>query len=409
MGREREINAVSRGGGARRAAMALVVLGLAACFGLLVAELGARTAMALGAPLDRTLLRIAGTECRLAFDETLGWKNVAGSVERCHDEVVATNRLGFRGGEIVSPKPKGTLRILALGDSFTWGWGVASDATFPSQLEERLRAAYPGQSIEVVNGGVSGYGTVQELLWLDRIGPIVEPDIVVLFYYRNDWRNNLVGFEYGYPRPDFRVVLGGDGGVASDAAVDLPRAASTVPRMLHAGASYYRLEPRGPWPRLALGRILLSRAHASFALASMLDRIGLAHLTKIGPHPPEERPPPGVDAAAVSVALVERVAKRAAALGARTLVLVSPSTYVLTGDTYRDGLDPEWLPASLTRTGIETVDLFPIFRERALLHDQLCLSPRGEHFNRFGNGVVAEVTAAELARRGWLTPADHGG
>ncbi len=398
-----------RGGGPRRAAMALVALAFAACVALLVAELGARTAMALGAPLDRTLLRIAGTECRLAFDETLGWKNVAGSVDRCHDEVVATNRLGFRGGEIVTPKPSGALRILALGDSFTWGWGVASDATFPSQLEERLRAAHPGQSIEVVNGGVSGYGTVQELLWLDRIGRVVEPDIVVLFYYRNDWRNNLVGFEYGYPRPDFRVVLGDAGGLTRASAAATRGAAPTVPRMLHAGASYFRLQPRGPWPRSALGRILLSRAHASFALASMLDRVGLARLTKIGAHPPEERPPPGVDPSAISVALVERIAERAGALGARTLVLVSPSTYALTADTYRNGIDPEWLPAPLTRAGIETVDLFPIFRERALLHDQLCLSPRGEHLNRFGNGVVAEVTAAELARRGWLTPAGHRG
>ncbi|MFN7955228.1 MAG: GDSL-type esterase/lipase family protein [bacterium] len=379
--------------------MGLLAMALAGCVALLVSELCARVAIAVGVPLDRTLLRISGTECRLAYDPVLGWRNVERSVERCHGEVVAINRIGLRGREIVEPKPSGTLRILALGDSFTWGWGAPADATYPSQLEERLRAAHPEQRIEVVNGGVSGYGTVQELLLLDRIGAAIQPDIVVLFYYRNDWRNNLVGFEYGYAKPDYRAVLASETGGAPPS---VERPAAPVARMLHVGGSYYRIDPLGRWDRSGLGRIVLARAQASFELASALDRLGLARLEKLGAHPPGEIPPARVNATEISVALVQRVVERAAALGARTLVLVSPSTYALTEDTYRGGIDPEWLPAPLARAGIDTVDLFPILRERRLLHDRLCLSPTGEHFNRFGNGLVAEVVASELERRGWL-------
>lgn len=386
----------------RRVAAAVLALALAALVALLLADLAVRAALAAGVPLDRTLLRIGGTECRLAFDPVLGWKNVARSTDTCHGETVETNALGTRGPEVATPKPSGTLRVLALGDSFTWGWGAAQADTFPVQLEEKLRARVGGgaagaRRIEVVNGGVSGYGTVQELLWLDRMGAALAPDVVVLFYYRNDWFNNLLGFEYGYPRPSYEDVLG-PGGAPRDLA-----ATPAVPRMLQHKGVYYAVAPRGVWARSAIARVLVARAQGSVDLARGLARLGIARVDELGADPPRSHLPSGVDASAVSVALVKRVVERAEALGARTLVIVSPSTYGLTEAGYAQGVDPEWLPAPLARARVDVIDVYPVLRERKLLHDQLCLSPRGEHFNRFGNGVIAELVADALVKRGWLT------
>ena len=384
----------------RRVAAAALALLLAAGVAVVLADLAVRAALAAGVPLDRTLLRIGGTECRLAFDPVLGWKNVARSVDTCHGETVATNALGMRGPEVASPKPPGTVRVLALGDSFTWGWGAAQRDTYPAQLEELLRARLRGGAgaphVEVVNGGVSGYGTVQELLWLDRLGPALAPDVVVLFYYRNDFFNNLLGFEYGYPRPDYADVLG-PGGAPRDLA-----ATPGVPRMLQHKGVYYAVAPRGVWAHSAIVRVLVARAQASAVLARRLEQLGIVRVDTLGADPPRSRQPTGIDASAVSVALVKRVVERAAALGARTLVVVSPSTYGLTEAGYAQGVDPEWLPAPLARAGVDVIDVFPVLRDRKLLHDQLCLSPRGEHFNRFGNGVIAELVADALIERGWL-------
>ncbi|MBK7975147.1 MAG: hypothetical protein IPK07_18320 [Deltaproteobacteria bacterium] len=289
--------------------------------------------------------------------------------------------------------------MLALGDSFTWGWGAAQQDTYPAQLEELLRARTGSPALEVVNAGVSGYGTVQELLWLDRMGPRLAPDVVVLFYYRNDWFNNLLGFEYGYPRPSYEDVLG-PGGAPRELAATPP-----VARMLQHKGVYYAVAPRGVWAHSAIARVLVARAQASIDLARSLARLGIARVDELGASPPRSRLPSGVDAGAVSVALVKRVVERAAALDARTLVIVSPSTYGLTEEGYAKGVDPEWLPAPLARAGVDVLDVYPVLRDRKLLHDQLCLSPRGEHFNRFGNGVIAELVAGALTERGWLAAA----
>ncbi len=158
------------------------------------------------------------------------------------------------------------------------------------------------------------------------------------------------------------------------------------------------LQPKHP----AIVRVLVARAQASAVLARRLEQLGIVRVDTLGADPPRARRPTGIDASAVSVALVKRVVERAAALGARTLVVVSPSTYGLTEAGYAQGVDPEWLPAPLARAGVDVLDIYPVLRERKLLHDQLCLSPGGEHLNRFGNGVIAELVADALIERGWL-------
>ena len=101
---------------------------------------------------------------------------------------VTVNSLGFRGPEIAVPKPRGTYRIFAIGESSTFGWkGVHShEEAWPALLEKKLRAKYPQRSIEVVNAGVPGYTSVEQRInFLLRISHL-EPDAIVIYHGNND-------------------------------------------------------------------------------------------------------------------------------------------------------------------------------------------------------------------------------
>lgn len=106
---------------------------------------------------------------------------------------VKTNSLGFRGPEI-GPKGANTFRILSLGDSYAFGYGVEADETYSEQLEQLLgKSEGEADGFEVVNAAVIGYGTTQELQLLERHASAIDPDLVLLgFFSGNDFKNNLV-------------------------------------------------------------------------------------------------------------------------------------------------------------------------------------------------------------------------
>lgn len=100
---------------------------------------------------------------------------------------VAHNSLGLRGPE-PGPKAAGTQRVLMLGDSFTYGLGVADDAAVLPALVER---ALPG--VEVVNGGLPGSLTGQWLDLWEEHGDALAPDAVVLVFFLRDgtWSSSI--------------------------------------------------------------------------------------------------------------------------------------------------------------------------------------------------------------------------
>ena len=102
------------------------------------------------------------------------------------DGFVTTNSRGFRGGEVEIPKPSGRLRIVALGDSVAFGWGVNDADTFCQQLEQQFLARRPDVDIDVVNLAVPGYATRQEVALLERNLAALQPDVVLLGFYEND-------------------------------------------------------------------------------------------------------------------------------------------------------------------------------------------------------------------------------
>jgi lysophospholipase L1-like esterase len=89
------------------------------------------------------------------------------------DTEVVTNREGLRGPEL-GPKPAGGLRILAVGDSFTFGVGARQEETWPARLERRMR------NVQVLNAGAPGFGVPDEVAWFETYGVGLHPDVVVV-------------------------------------------------------------------------------------------------------------------------------------------------------------------------------------------------------------------------------------
>lgn len=97
---------------------------------------------------------------------------------------VAFNELGLRDAPI-RPRAAGEVRIVAVGDSVTFGWGVATADSYPEQLERELGRRV-GRPVNVVNGGVGGYNSTQELAFLREDGLALGPDLILLLYVTND-------------------------------------------------------------------------------------------------------------------------------------------------------------------------------------------------------------------------------
>jgi len=108
------------------------------------------------------------------------------------------NTLGLKNIEIDLHKPKNTFRILMFGDSFTYGLGLLINETLPSQLERKLNMNKNGSiTTQVLNFGVSGMNTFQEVMYALNYGLKFDPDIIMIVWIFNDIEMN------GYTTHDF--------------------------------------------------------------------------------------------------------------------------------------------------------------------------------------------------------------
>lgn len=105
---------------------------------------------------------------------------------------VRFNSRGFRGGEWATPKPPDVLRVLVLGDSFAEGLQVNEPDLFTTRLERAFEGSSP--RVEVLNAGVSGMGTGDEIALFDLHGAALAPDLVIVaFCLQNDTMNDVLG------------------------------------------------------------------------------------------------------------------------------------------------------------------------------------------------------------------------
>lgn len=94
------------------------------------------------------------------------------------------NSWGLRDREYALGKPAGVQRILVLGDSITFGNYMPREATYAELLEALY--AERGEAIEVINLGLGGYDTLQEVATLEDVGLQFQPDLVVVGFCVND-------------------------------------------------------------------------------------------------------------------------------------------------------------------------------------------------------------------------------
>ncbi len=99
---------------------------------------------------------------------------------------VRTNALGFRGSEWPATRSADTLRVVGVGDSVSFGWGVAEPETFLARLADALAARPELGPVEVRNAAVPGYNAEQEAALVETRLMAFAPDVLLVGYVRND-------------------------------------------------------------------------------------------------------------------------------------------------------------------------------------------------------------------------------
>lgn len=166
--------------------------------------------------LAETTLRlfVPDTRSPYIYDEFTGTRLEPGHQFVFQSEGFSSNIInsqGLRDREHTLQKPTGTFRIAVLGDSFSEAFQVAQENTFWSILERELQSMpeFKNQTVEVINFGVSGFGTTQQWQMLEHYVGEYSPDLVLLaFLPGNDVRNNSRQLETDQRRPFAKLIDG---------------------------------------------------------------------------------------------------------------------------------------------------------------------------------------------------------
>jgi len=127
---------------------------------------------------------------RLSENRKIGYEPIPnldsrGQSAQFYSYIGRSNSMGYRDYDHPLKKPPGSQRVIVLGDSVTAGlWIEGDDKIFTSVMEKQLQQA--GYQVDVMNFGVSGYNTSQEVETLKVRGLPFNPDVVVLAYCLND-------------------------------------------------------------------------------------------------------------------------------------------------------------------------------------------------------------------------------
>lgn len=281
---------------------------------------------------------------------------------------ITINGLGMRGRDVPAEKTPGTFRIICLGDSYVFGWGVREEETFPARLEFHLinlrRVAGAG-AVEALNAGVPAYGTEQELDQLREKGPALRPDLVVLGFVLND------------------ALPGGD-------------------RKRHLVLPFKDLLRRSAVYR-CLGRLyqqgmLTAIAEAATREEKMRD---ILSYERANTEALESGRPEFEQARSLVVAGITDMAETSRRLGARFLVVIFPNRHQIEDPAYTHARFDETLVSELGERRIEVLDLFPIYKEEAR-RGPLYLADT--HPGALGHDVAARAASRRIIDLAWDGP-----
>ncbi len=308
------------------------------------------------------------------WDADLGWRGRPGAVGRFDGTEfrtrVVVNSRGFRDRERIETKPPGRLRVAVFGDSITWGYGVEQTERFTDRLEA---AGLAGRAAEVLNLGVNGYGTDQELLLYRAVGRRYCPDLVLVTLYANDVTENESATQSGYAKPLFRLA---DGRL----------------RLTNAPVDRQRMEHPEPQARGSADNAKSwLRSNVRLYAAKALARQALAGLWT---HPAAHAAVPE-SAVSLTAALLSEFEREVVDGGAYLAVALVPDRSTVLARSAA----PTPIARALARSGVRrTIDLTPALRalaprERAGLY----YVDNGAHPTRDGHARIAEILTPFLA------------
>jgi hypothetical protein len=247
---------------------------------------------------------------------------------------VSINSHGLRDREYSEEKPPNVYRVMMLGDSTTFGWGVLEEDTAAKFLERKLNAHLPPgyDKVEVINAGVGNYDTVQEVTYYETRGRAFHPDLVVLVFFIND------------PEP--------------------------VP-----------VEKKG---------ILIDRSYLIAFATNRFDGI----LRHMGMRPnwkqyysslyDDDRP--GFQACKKALA---SLADSTRSNGAKALVAILPELHQINGDTYPFKVAHDKIKSVLATDGVSVVDLIDGLKDHGP-EETLWVTPADDHPNAKANDLVSD-------------------
>lgn len=187
---------------------ALVFRIIAVAAGMSLAVLGTEVYVRLFVPSYLWTFWDSSTVWQL--DPELGWSNKPNlNLTRRNPHEgwtieIRTNADGVFPASARRGKSPGALRMLMIGDSTVVGIAVPAEKRVNAVLQDLLRSH--GVNAEVINAGVEGYSTDQEVLLLRRLLPLYHPDVVILSICQNDFGGNLLRVDWGVgglPKPVF--------------------------------------------------------------------------------------------------------------------------------------------------------------------------------------------------------------
>ena len=116
----------------------------------------------------------------------LAYELAPNQVKRSHGAVVRTNSYGMRDDEPLKGPNDSACNIVVLGDSITFGFNVAGSETYSNVLERNLALGNTDATIQVLNFGVGGYSSRDEVFVLDHKAMLWNPDLIIVRYSLND-------------------------------------------------------------------------------------------------------------------------------------------------------------------------------------------------------------------------------
>ena len=133
------------------------------------------------------------------FDKELGWVTIPNVyLENLFGPGIyfRSNSQGFRNDKDFSREiPRGKIRIICSGDSFTMGYGVSNDQTWCQLL------AQMDDRIQTVNMGQAAYGIDQAYLWYERDGSKLDLDLHIFAFIYDDFARMTFASHWGYGKP----------------------------------------------------------------------------------------------------------------------------------------------------------------------------------------------------------------